>query len=323
MGLRQLTGLGRSAPQPNEKTEESAPTSDRCLTLMVEGAALNMPEIDPETYKAFRASASGMAIQVPDRLPSADKLAQIQKILREFETYRNGAEAALKERQNGWRALTATLLRELFGSLGIDAGTGEAASLTQKIAGLVTAAEIQAYRVQLSDFLHPHGDDGSAVEVSPLQVADHSMENDNAAGLRGGGSAVEHVKRILENGRRGFVVLFRLGCLEMISQRFGPEAVEDCLMAVAAFLTASLHRDDAIYHWSDCLLLAVIEGRSSEQILTAELGRIALQNREVTISIGGRNIMLRVPLDFEINSIRSLNAAEDLYKLSMQHEAMW
>jgi hypothetical protein len=39
---------------------------------------MNMPEIDAESYNAFRTSVSGMAMQVPDRMPVEDKLAQIQ-----------------------------------------------------------------------------------------------------------------------------------------------------------------------------------------------------------------------------------------------------
>ncbi len=55
---------------------------------MVEGAALNMPEIDTASYKAFRENITGMAIKVPDALPDADKIAMIQTMIREFEIYR-------------------------------------------------------------------------------------------------------------------------------------------------------------------------------------------------------------------------------------------
>ena len=88
-------------------------------------------------------------------------------------------------------------------------------------------------------------------------------------------------------GGDGFIVLFRLSCLDVISQRFGPEAVEDCLMAVSAFLTAGLHSDDSIYHWSDSALLAILQGRSSEYMVSAELDRIIAQNRESSINVAG------------------------------------
>jgi GGDEF domain-containing protein len=103
----------------------------------------------------------------------------------------------------------------------------------------------------------------------------------------------------------------------MINQRFGPEAVEDCLMAVSAFLTQSLHSDDAIYHWSDSSLLAVLLGRANDQILTAELERIAMQNRETTVNIGGRATMLRIPITFDLIPIERLKSADDLYKITL------
>jgi GGDEF domain-containing protein len=103
----------------------------------------------------------------------------------------------------------------------------------------------------------------------------------------------------------------------MINQRFGPEAVEDCLMAVSAFLTESLNSDDAIYHWSDSSLLAILQGRANEQILTAELERIAMQNRETTVSIGGRATVLRIPITFDLTPIERLKSADDLYKITL------
>ena len=125
------------------------------------------------------------------------------------------------------------------------------------------------------------------------------------------------MKRLLESGDKAFIVLFRLSCLNMINQRFGPEAVEDCLMAVSAFLTQSLYSDDAIYHWSDSSLLAILLGRANDQILTAELERIAMQNRETTVNIGGRATMLRIPITFDLIPIERLKSADDLYKITL------
>jgi len=322
MGLRQIAGLGRSSSSAKE--ESAPPAFDRCLTLMVEGASLNMPEIDEETYKAFRKKVSEEAMQVPDRLPIDDKLAQIQSIISEFENYRKGAEKALKERQSEWRALASMQLKELLERVCVDPGSSEAAPLVAKIAGLETGEEIQEYHARLREFLHPAApDQGILKSASRLKVADRTKENDNAAGLRGGGAAVEHLKRIMDRGGDGFVALFRLGCLEIISQRFGLEAVEDCVMAVSAFLTHNLHSDDVIFHWSDSSLLAILQGRTNEQILSAELQRVISQNKEITVTIGGRSVMLRIPLDFVLTPIAFLRNPEDVYKLTPKPATQW
>jgi GGDEF domain-containing protein len=315
MNLRQIAGLG-GANESGKAADELA-NPERFLTLVVEGTARGVPEVDSDTYKAFRAELARRALQLPDRLPDEEKLAQVRGILQEFENYRNRSEAELRNRTSEWRGITSYLFHELLKSLGIDASSPNPEKLLQKAATAASAQDVQECHNQMETFLHPTGGDSAPAEASQFRKADHSTENLNAAGLRGGGSAIEHVRRIMECGDKGFVVLFRLSCLSMINQRFGPEAVEDCLMAVSAFLTQSLHSEDAIYHWSDSSLLAVLQGRANEQILTAELDRIAMQNRETSVKIGGRATMLRIPITFDITPIERLKSADDLCKITL------
>ncbi|HXR37975.1 MAG TPA: diguanylate cyclase [Terracidiphilus sp.] len=321
MNLRGITGRGKAGTPVEDEHEISS--IERTLTLLVEGTALNMPQIDADSYKAFRANVSRLALQIPDRLPEEDKLALLRTILHEYEVYRDAAETALRERTAGWRGLVILLYRDLLASLGAGANSPEAAALGREIPTLASADDLREWRTRVEEFLHPPDAEGQAQGLASLKTADRSTENDNAAGLRGGGSAVEQLKRIMEGRGSGFIALFRLSCLEVINQRFGKEAVEDCLMAVSAFLTASLHSDDQIYHWSDSSLLAILLGRPSEQILAAELQRIASQNRETSINVAGRAIMLRIPLAFELTPINRLRTAEDLYRLSTKSTTKW
>jgi GGDEF domain-containing protein len=300
MNLRQMTAWGHGGP-PGEKPVD-LPNLERFLTLTVEGAALGVPEIDADSYKAFRDNVARLALQLPDRLPDEEKLAQIRGILREFQNYRKSGEDELRNRAIEWRSLASFLFCELLSSLGIAPISTKADELVHRIGSASSAEKIQSLHTQMESFLHPAGAHSAPAEASQLRTADHSTANDNAAGLRGGGSAVDRLKQIIAAGGKGFVVLFRLSCLNMINQRFGAEAVEDCLMAVAAFLTQSLQSDDTIYHWSDSSLLAVVQGRANEQILTAELDRIVFQNRETSVNIGGRATMLRITLTFDIAS---------------------
>ncbi|MGD0293077.1 MAG: diguanylate cyclase [Terracidiphilus sp.] len=314
MKLGQIAEWGKSGHAANKEAKGS--DTKRCLTLLIEGAALRMPEVDTPSYKEFREHVDRLALKMPDRLPEDDKLELIQEALGAFERYHTCAEIALRERLSAWRALTSKLLAELLNRLGIDSSAAAAAQMTRRVASLLTGEEIHAFLVLLADFLRVSKSDGQAVRASPLKVADRTLANDNASGLRGGGAAVEHVRKIMDQGGRGFVVLFQLGLLDVIGDRFGVEVIQDSLMAVSAYLTASLRNDDAVYHWSDSSLLAVLQTPSSEQILTAAMRRIVDNNRDITIHIGGRSVMLRIPLEFEMIPIGMLNSAEDLYKLS-------
>lgn len=321
MSLRQLTAWGKSTP--SEKGNAAVPNTERFLTLLAEGAALNMPEVDAESYKAFRANVSKLALQLPDRLQDEEKLTLVRTIVHEFENYRKETENVLRDRLAGWRGLAALLFRDVLDSLGSDASSPAAVTLAEGIGRLTDSEEIQSWRGHLEGFLHPLDAHGNAQGMASVKVADRSTANLNAAGLRGGGSAVEHLRQIMERGGNGFIALFRLSCLDVITQRFGVEAVEDCLMAVSAFLTSSLHNDDAIYHWSESSLLAILQGRPSEQILAAELQRIASQHRESSINVAGRAIMLRIPLAFDLTPINRLRTPEDLYRLATLRETKW
>ena len=67
MNLRQITPWSKSGSAAEAETPIS--TIERTLTLLVEGTALNMPEIDADHYKAFRGSVSRLALQLSDHLP--------------------------------------------------------------------------------------------------------------------------------------------------------------------------------------------------------------------------------------------------------------
>lgn len=314
MNLKLMTNRAEPLPASNQSPE--APNSERSLTLLVEGTAISMLVIDADLYAAFREKVSRLAIQMPDRLPEAEKLLYLRSILQEYESYRNSSEAVLRERLARWRGLSAKLFTELLANLGVDRSSACASPLLGKIGTLSAAAEIEAFGASLDAFLRPGGAETGVSKTSQLRIVDRSTVNDNAAGLRGGGAAVEHLARILTSGDGGFVVQLRLGCLAMVRDRFGIEAVHDCLMEVAAYLTHSLRHDDVIYHWSDSTLLAILQGRPSEQILTAELNKVAAQNRYITISVGDREVMLRIPLDFELTPVVCLQSPEDLFRLS-------
>ena len=307
MNLRDMAAWGQS--RPAGKGEPAMTTDERCLTQLVEGAAAGVPEIDVESYREFRARVKELARQLPDRLPDEEKQALIQFIVREFEDYRKDAEDALREQLTAWRSLVTFLLSELLTSLAVDTASSDATPLLQLVKRL--------WRVKLDRFLHPLDGKGPAYDLAArIKAADCSTANDNAAGLRGGGSAVEHLREIMERGGDGFIVLFRLSCVDVISQRFGSAAVEDCLMAVSAFLTAGLESTDAIFHWSDCALLAILQGRFSDLLVSAELERIISQNRESSINVAGRAIMLRIPLAYELTPINRLHSADDLLRIS-------
>jgi hypothetical protein len=321
MKLRQITPWGKQGSVA--AAEPSTPGAERSLTQLAEGAASNTLVVDPADFQAFRGKISQLALQMRDGLPDAERVELILSVVREFEQYRKLSDDVMRDRVSAWRTLVSRLLADLLARTGIDPGSADASPLVQRVASLLTGAEINGFLIQLTDFFRLTKSDGRTILASQLTEADRTTANDNAAGLRGGGAAVDHVRKIMERNIGGYSVLFQLNCLDMIGERFGVEAVQDSMMAVSAFLTHSLRSDDAVYHWSDSALLAILQTPVSVPILNTAMRRIVDNNRDITIHIGGRTVMLRIPLEFEITPISQLRTAEDLYKLSAPSGNKW
>jgi GGDEF domain-containing protein len=321
MNLRQITSRGKS--DPAEISKPADPTVERTLTHLADGAASNMLAINASDFNEFRGRVSQLALQMRDGLPEPDRVALIGQILHEFQRYRSLSEEVIKDRISGWRTLVSKLLVDLLTRTGLDPDSADAAPLVRRVPSLLTAEELNAFLVQLTAFFRLGNLESRASRAAQLAMADRSTANDNASGLRGGGAAVEHVRRMMDRQIAGYAVLFQLNCLDTIGERFGMEAIQDSLMAVSAFLTHSLRSDDAIYHWSDSSLLAVLQTPVSAPILTAAMRRIVDNNRDITIQIGGRTVMLRIPLEFEITATCELGAPEDLNKLTAPSARRW
>lgn len=301
------------------KESHPAYPPDACLTMLLEGTALGVPELDAEAYRRFRSHVDDMVHKLAGNLPQEERMVLIKAIVAEFDSYRAATESALRRALMGWRGLIAKLFGKLIVALGIDSHNPDVFSLNQRVRHLTSSEEIEAWNEKLDVFLDPTGGVPPADDLPPgMRVADTSTANDNLAGLHGGGVALERITELIERADRGYVVLFRLGCLDLINERFGEEAVEDAVMAVSTYLTHCLRREDAIYHWTDSSLLAILDKRANEHILTAELKRIVALNRDVSINIGGRTVMLRIPIEFEAVPIHRLRSVDDIRKLSLE-----
>ena len=296
----------------------AAPAADQHLALLIEKAVLNVPDVDTKAYKAFCANVGRLAPQLPDLPLNAGDLAVMREIHREFGHYHKCAEIATRNLISGWRTLVSKLLFELLSMVGVDSTSADAAPLVQGVGTLLTGEEIQGYFILLSDFLRLKSIEGQAPGNTQLKAANLSASNHNVTGLRDGSAAIDHLRDILDVGGQGFIVVFHLGCLDSIKERHGVEAMQDCMMAVSAFLTRNLRSDDTIYYWNENSLLAILQSPATEHIITEAIQAIVDKNRDITTRIGAKVVMLRVPLIFELTPISRLHTAEDLYNLSPQ-----
>jgi GGDEF domain-containing protein len=287
----------------------------RALGLLLEGAAINLPQVDPVMHRRFRSGILRSSIGIVQPQSEHALLNIIASIVQELEAYRIDSEAVLEARYKEWRLLVSALMHLLASRDKVDPRSTLWAGLTKSLADSQTVEEIQQVKSKLMRLFEASGEEQAAKRSKEAEEQDRSTANDNAAGLRGGGAAIEHVGAMIAHSRPGYVCLFRLSCLDVVGERFGPEGIQDCLMAVSAFLIQNMRAEDSVYHWSESSLLAVCDRKIREDILSAELNRVLARNREFTINIGDRAIMLRIPVDLQIFPISQFRSGDDLQNL--------
>ena len=287
----------------------------RALGLLLEGAAINFVQPDPDAYSRMRSAILRDSIRLAEPQSESDLLQSVQAIIREFDAYRTHTEATFEARQKEWRHVVASLTVILAEQGRVEQESEEWTAARLALTSAVTAQEIQSLREQLQRTLSRTGAEVAARQAELDEEQDRSVANDNAAGLRGGGAAIEHVRKMIAESRLGYIGLFRLSCLDVVGERFGQEGIQDCLMAVSAFLIENLRAEDSVYHWSESSLLTVCDRKVREDILSAELNRVLQRNRDFTIQIGGSTIMLRIPIELELFPIDVFQSADDLQKI--------
>jgi GGDEF domain-containing protein len=233
-------------------------------------------------------------------------------LIGEFETYRAESEACVEARQKEWRHTVHALTFLLAQQFQLDPRSSRLSDVTLDLSAAVTSEQVEALRAKLQNLFQRMEETATTRQQEEIEEQDRSLANDNAAGLRGGGAAIEHLRSMIAANRPGYVGLFRLSCLDVVGERFGVEGTQDCLMAVSAFLTGNLRHEDSVYHWSETSLLAICDRKVREDMIHAELNRILARNRDFTIKIGDRTIMLRIPIELQLFPLAHFTSADDL-----------
>jgi len=303
-------------PSASSTNPDTTTQADRKATAMLlEGIASSHVVIDLPAFRSFRAAILRSPLNLTDLLFEQDLITEVKSVIREFERYRTAMETILKERNHEWHQTVSQLAHLLAGHMRIDQSSDLWTGICMQLTCATTAEEIVALRQKLMQLFQAMDGQTASRQVREVNQQDMSTANHNAAGLRGGGAAMGHVRRLLAEGKPFCIGIFRLHCLDVVGERFGQDGIQDCLMAVSAFLTQNLSSDDSIYHWSESSLVVVCERRIREEILNAEWNRVLARNRDFTIRIGGRNIMLRIPIRLEMLPVSQINSADDLQLL--------
>jgi len=288
----------------------------QALERLLEGITAGQVRVEEDIHRRLRSVILRQTPPLAEAQSDDDLRTSVQTIVTSFDGYRAECESILAIRLQAWRHFASTLLQRLAVPLNIDLESGDWKDLATGIGEAVEANQLDHLRSTLLLLLHRHDLNRHGPEEEQTEEQDSSSLNDNAAGLRGGGAALEHITRMLASKRPGYVAFFRLSCLDVIGERFGPEGMQDCLMTVASFLTETLRHEDTVYYWSESSLLAVCDRKIREEMISAELNRVLARNRDFTLQIGDRSIMLRIPIELQLCPLHQFETAEDVLRLS-------
>ncbi len=302
-------------PGANSESESAAFTQQKAVAMLLEGVASSQIVIDHPAYRNFRTEILRSRLNLPELLPEQETIQEVKSVVREFERYRSATEEVLKDRHHEWRQTVSQLAHLLATYNRVEQSSDLWTGICVQLTSATTAEEIGGLRQKLMQLFQSLETQTASRRAIETAKQDLSTANHNAAGLRGGGAAIEHVRSLMAEEKPAAIGVFRLNCLDVVGERFGQEGIQDCLMAVAAFLTQNLSSDDSIYHWSESSLVAICERRIRVDILTAEWNRVLSRNRDFTICIGGRNIMLRIPIALEVFLTSQMECADDMQRV--------
>ncbi len=80
--------------------------------------------------------------------------------------------------------------------------------------------------------------------------------------------------------------------LELVNQRFGPEAMDAVVRHFADYLRQNLGEEDRLYRWCTGAFLACVERREAADTVRAELARFASAKLEMALAHHGKEILL-------------------------------
>lgn len=259
------------------------------------------------SYAEFHEKMSGMAQRLSECSTLDEKFLALQQTLYEIHRYQESKAKDLRKPEFTWRALAATLLCALFTphdakrlSAGKDRLLGEA-MLRDLNDGVDTFEGAMRSQPEQDVENRPWVDEWRPSFEAEL----------NPTSLRCGDAALSRVEELLQRGAKGFAIVFRLGCLDVVGERFGLEALEESVRAVTGYLSESIQRYGELFYWNESTFVTVVETRAPEKSFRTTIVQIVNNNRSAFVQVGDHLVLLQMPLEFEMFSILGMKSAKE------------
>ena len=152
-------------------------------------------------------------------------------------------------------------------------------------------------------------------EDSIAEIAADDFQWDNfqgPTGLPGPTQAQEHLAPLFGTGLHHYVVLFKLGTMKTIGERYGEEAVCDYLNFAAQSLMQILKSDDRLFHWRRDVLMAVVQRQNALFSIRLEMARLTSGSREYLINVDGKCLLISSPMTFELLALSQYASLDDM-----------
>ncbi|MGA9669845.1 MAG: hypothetical protein WBQ94_11580, partial [Terracidiphilus sp.] len=156
------------------------------------------------------------------------------------------------------------------------------------------------------------------------QVADCTLDWDSqdlsqedgferSGGLPGPSEARMFLEPIFKGDRQGYVVLVKLTLLQIIEDRYGPDAAADYISSTIRFMMQSLGPADRMFHWSREVLMIVVRRPLSPMAARIEINRLMQERRDYITEVNGRSVMLAAPTAFDLLPVSRFTTFDDMF----------
>lgn len=301
---------------PAPRTKDLVPIADveKFLVQLLDGVSRKQFDDRNTSYSDFYEKMSQLSMQLSLCSSVDEKFHALQETLYEIHRYQRSEGKESRSPELAWRTLAATALCALFTPV-------DAKRLSACDDRFLGETKLQELDEEIDDFessmsLRPQLSGGNA-DCSEEWKRPFSTDL-NPTRLKDGAELLGRLEQLINNHKVGYIIVFRLSCLDIVGERFGWDAVVDSVGAVSDHLSESMKRYGEVFYWNDSTLLAVVETRAPEKALTRSILQLINGNRDIFVQVGNHLVLLRMPLVFHLLSIADLASTKQFCKVVNQ-----
>lgn len=285
----------------------------RCLGLFMQGVRSHTYSFDNAEYSKFENNFRKLEEQFASAFDTKDLLETLAQIIRVYDLYNEHCARYVASTFEEAKYINKLLLDELLKREFTAEHLAILQEVRQKIERARSMEQLSELRKNLELCLRTPAlslvADSSVVNDGMHHFGEVDLQVDKTGesptGLRRRDKARDAMSRMITEQHSAYGIAIRFDCLPAIQARYGDEAAQDFLNAIAYSMVQALQRSDALFHWDRGCLFALLDRNMSHEFMVHEVQRLTHVKKQLRIEVGGRSVLFAVPTSADFFSITS------------------